>query len=196
MNRQESALYAKKAIQTINNADYAVMVEGGNAYALKGSDIVINAPDSSSQFDIVGESIPFYQIALHSYLELSGAPVNLSDTPVNLLLWAAETGSTLHFYLGSSDKEILIGTKYDELYSVDYEIWKKTLINYVSRLTKLNSQTYNQPIIKHKRIQKDIYETTFENGIKVIVNYMDTDIEVEGRSISAKDFVVIEEVAE
>ena len=51
-------------------------------------------------------------------------------------------------------------------------------------------------IIGHKKLQEDVYRTTFSNGVAVYVNYLDREVTADGIAVPAKDFVYKEGVAE
>ena len=48
----------------------------------------------------------------------------------------------------------------------------------------------NKPITDHKKLQEGVFQTTYEGGKTVIVNYNAADVEVDGKTIKAKDFFV------
>ena len=192
ISRQAASERAGNAVRLLRTSGYTVAVDGGNAYTLPYADAVINAPSSSSQYDIANESVPFYQLALHGYLEMSGDPVNLSDSPVNQLLKAAETGSALHFYLADTAGEALIGTVYSDFYSIGYTEWRDTAVAYAARLQSLNRETFDRTIIGHRCVEKGVFETTYDNGVRVLVNYNDRPVTVDNLVVQAQDFTVAE----
>ena len=48
---------------------------------------------------------------------------------------------------------------------------------------------YGVRITKHERLADDVFQTTFENGNYVIVNYSDKDYTANGQTVKATDFV-------
>ena len=45
------------------------MAEGANDLVLPYVDCIVNMPTESSQYFIIDESVPFYQIAVHGFIE-------------------------------------------------------------------------------------------------------------------------------
>ena len=43
-------------------------------------------------------------------------------------------------------------------------------------------------ITGHKKLQYKVYQTTYDNGSKIIVNYSDKTINIDDIKINAKDF--------
>ncbi|MNW68851.1 hypothetical protein D3C74_477260 [compost metagenome] len=48
----------------------------------------------------------------------------------------------------------------------------------------------NQSIVKHEKLSDGVYQTTFEKGKTVIVNYNDAAVKVNGVSVAAKSYQV------
>lgn len=43
----------------------------------------------------------------------------------------------------------------------------------------------SQQIKNHEKLAEDVYRTTYENDVAVIVNYSDTDYQVDGSTVAA-----------
>ena len=56
-----------------------MLITGGNAYALPYADQIVNVPMESSHFNIVDETVPFYQMVIHGSIDYAGSPINLHD---------------------------------------------------------------------------------------------------------------------
>ncbi len=173
-----------------------IMVDSGNAYTFPYVSHIYDVPLNSSGYDIEDEAIPFYQIVLHGMLSYSTEPVNLSATPENLMLKAAETGSSLSACLMYAGNETLIDTKYNYIYSGNYETWVTTLASYYEKTNAFLKLVAGAEITGHKKLQEDVYRTTFANGVAVYVNYLDREVTADGITVPAKDFVYKEGVAE
>ncbi len=173
-----------------------IMVDSGNAYTFPYVSHIYDVPLNSSGYDIEDEAIPFYQIVLHGMLSYSTEPVNLSATPENLMLKAAETGSSLSACLMYAGNEALIDTKYNYIYSGNYETWVTTLASYYEKTNGFLKLVAEAEITGHKKLQEDVYRTTFSNGVAVYVNYLDREVTADGITVPAKDFVYKEGVAE
>ncbi|MCM1231977.1 MAG: DUF5696 domain-containing protein [Ruminococcus flavefaciens] len=169
-----------------------VMVDNGNAYTFPYVSHIYNAPMSSLKYDIEDEEIPFYQIVLHGLVSYSTEPVNLSAVPENQVLKAVETGSSLSACLMYAENGTLADTKYNYIYSSNYEAWINDISTYYDRTQDFLELVADSVITGHERVQEDVYCTTFANGVSVYVNYLDRQITVDGLEIPAKDFIYVE----
>ena len=58
-------------------------------------------------------------------------------------------------------------------------------------LAEVLTQVAGEKITDHRRLAPDVYETTYGNGIKVIVNYGFSDRVLEGNRIPQRGFIMV-----
>lgn len=177
----------RKARKNIGN----ILVENANAYVFPYVAHIVNAPISTSQFDIADEEVPFYQIVLRGYVNYSTPPVNLHRDPEELLLKAVETGSYLTFSWIARENALLSNTKYNYLFSVEFNKWLDSAISYYHETRKVLELISGQEIVDHRKIQDQVYKTKYENGVEVIVNYSNKDVTVQGTVVKARSYSVV-----
>ena len=132
--------------------DY-MCVDNGNAYTFPYASHLY-APTGSSEYDIEDETVPFYQIVLHGMVSCSTEPLNLSADPERLVLKAAETGSSLSACLMYADNEVLSDTRFNAIFSANYEAWTDTLAGWYGRTAELLKQVGDAEITGHCRLQE------------------------------------------
>jgi hypothetical protein len=84
----------------------------------------------------------------------------------------------------------LKGTNFDYLYSANYKIWLDKAIKDYKRLNKELAGTFDKAIVSHKKLQDGVYETQYENNIKVVVNYNKENFSVDGKVVNGEDYLV------
>lgn len=178
-----------------------LMVEGGNAYTYQYATDIVDIPLSDSTNILSDESIPFMQIVLHGYKQYAGEAMNLADDMKLAVLKSAEYGANLHFTLSAKDTGELKDTVYSHYFTVDFDTWKQDAIDLYKKFDAVFADLQDQPIVGHEQVkieeddqvqtQTGIYITTYANGTKIVVNYNDTEAEVNGKKIAAKDFAVL-----
>lgn len=181
----------KDVMKSGNDKLNNVMVDGGNAYTLPYTRHVLNAPLYSSKFDIEDEDIPFYQIVLHGYVSYAAPPLNLSSVPSKQMLKCIETGSNIQFSWIYRDSSLVKDTWFDYIYGADYKRWKDDAVVRYKELSGILSEVASQRIVEHKKLMNGVYETAYENGIRIIVNYTDEAASYDGISVKAEGYEVI-----
>lgn len=167
----------------------SVMVDDGNAYTFPYATHIYSAPMRASGYDIEDETVPFYQIVLHGLVSCSTEPLNLSADPGKLVLKAAETGSSLSACLMHADNESLTDTKYNDIFSGNYETWTDTLAEAWQRTAGLLEQVDGALIVGHEALAEDVYRTEYDDGTVVYVNYRKSTVTVEGVEVPPEDFI-------
>jgi len=138
-------------------------------------------------------SIPFYQIAVHGIVPYYGWPGNLRSEPQREYLKNIEYGAMPLFELTKRDSSLLKeAERYNILFSSELSIWEDTVVEEFKVQGVTMGYLQDIAIVDHKVLDTDVFQTEFEDGSKVIVNYRDrawTNGEVE---VGALDFHLIE----
>lgn len=182
----------EKTLRLFREAGIDVALQSANAYAAVYADRIYDVPTLCSGYDMFDSEIPFYQIVFHSYISMTSAPMVASqDSSVNLLK-AVESGSELLWGAMFEDSSVLTGTRYEHLYSTQYELWLDEAAESIVRYQSLLCKVYDKKIVAHSEIAPDVMKTVFDGGLEVIVNYSDTDTMVDGQIVKSLDYTYTE----
>ncbi|WP_338555391.1 DUF5696 domain-containing protein [Paenibacillus sp. KS-LC4] len=192
INREEAKEIVKQQLKQMSGSVKELLVEGGNAYSVPYARHIVNAPISSSSFNLTDESVPFFQMVYHGYVYTAGSAWNMADDQDSSynFLKALETGSSLHYTWFFADSSAIKMTEFDHLYSADYRGWIDEAAQRYGELNNVLRDVQSQAIIDHRALADGVYQTTFENGKVIIVNYNDAVAEVGGITVKAKDYWV------
>ena len=162
--------------------------ETANSYALSYLNKIFSAPMYSSGYLILDKEIPFYEITLHGMIDLTGESQFVSnDRSVNYLK-TVETGSQLMYTGMAADSSEIVDTDYDYLYGTSFSLWKDDAVSKYKEYYPLLKEISDSLIVSHRELQDNVFETGYENGIRVIVNYNSRDVQADGIKIPAYGF--------
>ena len=179
-------------MQKIKNNRTGIMINGGNDYALQYADFVTNMDFTGHAYSIIDEQIPFYQMALHGYVNYSGIPVNLAPDSRYAVLKAAEYGAGLMFVFMAADEGKLQDTSYSVYYGAGFREWGASAEQIYSRYNRELGKTFSQKMVNHRNLSPDVSLTEYEDGTKVYVNFGYTDyISGDGIKIRSQDYKVV-----
>ena len=82
-----------------DKTDGIVTTRVGNSFVLGSVDNIVEAPVYSSSLIMAQTSVPFYQIVLRGYVNMSAEAMNLSSEVSELELKCAESGLSLYYQL-------------------------------------------------------------------------------------------------
>jgi len=174
-----------------NEEGLGVMVNSGNAYSLKNADFVTNMVLHGNNYAIIDQDIPFYQIALHGYVNYAGSAINLGYEKDQLILEAAESGAGLYFVFMNKSEKALQETNYSEYYAACFETWKPKLEDIYNEYNSKMGCVKNACISNHEFLNDSVTVTTFDNNAKVYVNFGYVDYVTDsGMKIPARDYKV------
>lgn len=169
-----------------------VMVNMGNDYAAVNSDVITNMDLVGTQYTILDDFVPFYQMALHGYVNYAGLPLNLSGNLQEELLKSAEYGAGLYFTIMKESAFTLQKTLYTEYYGADYDAIHDEMMSIYNRYNSELGHTFNQEMKSHQSLSEEVSCTTYEDGTKVYVNYGYAEFDAPGGvKIPARDYIVV-----
>ncbi len=174
------------------SASYDTMITGGNAYALPYSNQIVNAPTSTSGFNITDAEVPFYQMVLHGYTDYAGTPLNLHDEQ-DLhyhLLKSIELGAAPHFLWSDEASSALKFTRFDWMFSTQVTSWYDRALQLYKEQNELLAPLRTQRMTEHIIHQKGIVEVRYEQGTVVYVNYTDQSAVVNGQQLEARSYMI------
>ncbi|MFC4099438.1 DUF5696 domain-containing protein [Paenibacillus xanthanilyticus] len=167
-----------------------LLLTGGNAYALPYADQLINVPMEGSGFNIVDETVPFYQMVIHGYVDYAGSPINLSDEQdlQDQLLRSVEYGAAPHFLWSHESSSELKFTAYDAMFSTAYASWIEEAAKMYAKANEALGGLRTQPITDRIVHGEGVVEVRYGNGDAVYVNYTDQPVTINGTRVEAKNF--------
>ena len=190
-SRQMVLKMQEDRFKSINDSGQKMMVNGGNDYAVPYASMVTNMDLRGNDYTILDDCVPFYQLAIHGYIEYTGDPLNISGNDVQQLLYSAEYGAGLQFALMRESSFALQKTLYTQYYGCDYEAWHDRMIEIYDRYNKELGHVFNQEMTDHENYSGTLSCTTYADGTKVYVNYDYEDAEADGLTVPARDYLVV-----
>ena len=174
-------------------------------YALGYADVVLEAPYSSTLYDIFDYSVPFYQMVMSGVKDYSGIVINANDEKGYAwhMMHILETGSNISFTLSYEDSSALIHTDYNYYYYTQYTKWLEDIEQYSTELAAYG--IHNAVLVSHEELgnSHNVFKVVYQdkasygqpispsNSIEVYLNYSDAAYTLEnGYSIASKDYVV------
>ncbi|MBP1913442.1 hypothetical protein J2Z23_000374 [Lederbergia galactosidilyticus] len=192
IDRIESEQIMIESISLLKDLDYKIMANDANAYALPYVSLIKNAPMSNSGFKIEDESIPFYQMVLRGYVDYTGSPYNLSPytNDRQYVLKCLEYGAGVHFKWIYKPNYLLKDTEHNNLFAVNYELWLDQSIELYQEVNDFLKEVQGEGLIKHEKLADNVYQSTYSNGLYVIVNYNAEEVEIDGKTIKPEGYII------
>lgn len=168
----------------------AGMFAAANAYAFPYASAILDAPLTSGRYLLESRSVPFYTIALHGLVPMSGTSINAAEDSRIAYLQALEAGVGIQYTLGMRNVDLAAeaGSEYGYCTA---SLWMDEAAANWNEAADYLRQVSDQAVASHEQLSAGVYRTVFANGLGVIVNYTDADAAADGQTIPAKGFVPI-----
>ena len=174
-----------------------IMVSGGNQYSLRFADDLINVPLEHSNFLIIDEKVPFYQMVVHGYIPYAGLPFNRVDAvdEKTAVLQLLEYGASPHFTFTYDEASKMKYTGLNKFCGTHYENWTDLAIDLYQSVNPILSRVSGSVMTRHEITPDGLRCMTYDNGIQIIVNYFGSVLQYEGVTVPALSYALREGVA-
>lgn len=192
VSRQKAMENQVEYLKSIAESGKKVMINVGNNYAVAYSNIVTNMDLSGSDYTLLDERVPIYQMAIHGFIDYTGEALNLTQNLEQELLHSAEYGAGLAFTLMDESAFTLQKTLYTEYFGAEYSAWHDRMLEIYRRYDSELGHVFNQQMVGHDKITPTLSCTEYADGTKVYVNYSYDAVKTpEGKELPARDYLVI-----
>lgn len=191
-DRDRSVKSAVEAMNLYYKAGIKLAAAQANLYSYKYLSLIENMPANGSGSSVFDGEVPFCQIVLHGSLEYTVSAINAQSDETAAVLKAVETGSGLHYVLNRNIDNSLFDTNSTALFSSSFAANSESAVKHCNSVIKALDGLNNRKIINHYYIG-DVAVTVYDNGSKIYVNYSSQDKTVEGNSVSARNWLKIDE---
>ncbi|MCM1125546.1 MAG: DUF5696 domain-containing protein [Lachnospiraceae bacterium] len=169
-----------------------IMLNDSNDYAFAYADDIINAPLTDNDYYIVDETVPFYEMLIHGYIDYSGSVINLSDTyeRTDIVLNLIETGASPHFLFSWENASEIKTTGLNRLYATAYDNWKEDALSIYTEVNDVLKQVNGAAIINHEIMENGIRAVTYSNGVTIYVNTGNSQQTAGGVTVPARSYQI------
>ena len=150
-HREDDKGFTIDTLAAIDEDYSSVMIEGGNAYAIKYADVILEASLTSSGNSKSSQSIPFLGMVYHGSKVFTGSATNMEGDINESILNAIENGASMYFILSyQNNNELKEDFTLSKYYSVAYDIWKDDVAKYYTILNDATKDLQTSYIVDHE----------------------------------------------
>lgn len=151
---------------------------------------IVDMPISDSDYIYTDQSVPFLSIALKGILPMYGDYVNFEANEREYFLKLVETGIYPSFYLTYENPSELIYTNSSNVYTSQYSVYRDQILQYYDELRQISELTKNSMIAGHEITDTGVTIVTYDNGVKLYINYSEAERKADNVTVPALSYVV------
>lgn len=182
------SLYEEALKQTSENMD--LMLEAPVQCYWQYAKAIVDMPISDSDYIYTDQSVPFLSIALKGILPMYGDYVNFEANEREYFLKLVETGIYPSFYLTYENPSELIYTNSSDVYTSQYSVYREQILSYYEELKQISELTKNSMIAGHEMTDTGVTIVTYDNGVKLYINYSETELKADNVTVPALSYVI------
>lgn len=189
---REQMKQAQRGLLLQMNQEFGgLRLDSSNAYGLMDG-VTLTYLSSGSYLTILDESVPFYTIALHGLVDyLCGDYMSYYEPRIQMLETVAAGGS-MTFSVSWEPTEKLQRADSAKYYSTEFQLWKEDILALYEKMRTYTEKTRGGFITGYDKVTPDAVLTTYDNGVRVLVNYADEALDYLGITVPPQDFAVLE----
>ncbi len=179
-----------KQFAALAEAGASLTMSNPNAYLFAVADELVNIPVCSSKEILFDGDIPFLQTVLRGVKNFGGESMNITDVSDEAFLRHLEYGTNIRYALINATSESLLNTDHTFLYSATYDNFKDQIKERYAVVKEYSDAVGDATITAHSR-ENGVATTTYSNGTKVIINYNDEAVTVNGKTVDAMSYAIV-----
>lgn len=170
-----------------------VHVAEANFYTLANVSHISKIADDYSYDLFIDEIVPFAQIALHGLVSYSFDYSNMGGNKMERFLRGIEYGALPAFVLTYEETSKSLDSRVmSRFYSTHYKDWEEEIASQYQSYNEALRDVQDQFIVNHQKLAEGVFETTYENGKRIIVNYNNYPYRAGGITVEPENFAILE----
>lgn len=187
--RDETKEIFKAAADVVNHTTNQVSADGANAYLLGKVNLITNVPVLSSNAACFTSSVPFYSIALHGLVNMSGKALNNSTTQEQELLGLL-TGVSPVYRMTGVNSNLLEGSDLETAYNTYYKDWIELAQNTADCFAEVHKNLCTKQIIDYEDTGI-LKAAKYEDGTIIVINTSDQEETYDNVKVSPMSYTVV-----
>lgn len=190
INREEALDILQAQFDVLENTGKKLMTNSANAYSFPYSTDIINVPIESNKYQIVDESIPFYEMVIHGCISYSTNLLNFQDEEdmTGIVLKMIEAGASPHYVFTWEESSRMKDTGLNRYYATTFDVWKGEAADIYSRVNDALRIVSDAIITGHEILENGVRKITYDNGVILYINYDDEAQKADGMEIPAMSY--------
>ncbi len=192
ISREDALDVVTAQMDVLADTGRSLMITGGNDYALPGVSHVLNVPMSATEYFIVDETIPLYQMIVHGCVDYTGKPMNtyVTDNQQRVLLEMVEYGAAPHYVFTAEAATEMKYTGLNKFYATTFDQWSADAAENYAMVNTALKAVRNAFMVNREVLSETLVRVDYSNGVSIYVNYAAEAAEADGQTIAAMSYYV------
>jgi len=148
---------------------------------------------AATEYFIVDETIPLYQMITHGCVDYAGKPINTltSENIRQDLLKLVEYGASTRYMFTWEDATEMKYTGLNKYYATTFASWADEAVENYQFVNGALSLVSGAQMTAHESLSDTLKKISYSNGVVIYVNYDPQEAQADGYTIPAEDYLVM-----
>lgn len=153
-------------------------------------DVYLDLPLDTTSYSFLSAEVPFLPMVLSGQTPYYSTWLNFESNTQRALLKLVEYGAYPSWLVTGEDVQPLINTNSSDVFTAQWNVMLPAIQETSAELAALHEQLGGSAMVNHERLDADVVRVTYENGVRVYVNYRRADYTADGLTIPALGYLV------
>lgn len=172
--REEMIKQLTEEIDQLN--DYYLGLYRPNSYLFENITSYYDMMHQSNLYGFMTDQVPFIPMVLSGHIKLYGPYINYVSDIDTMILKMIEYNLRPSFMITQAEGHLLRHTNHEYLFTTEFDLWKEMMIDTYQKVSPYLNKVTSAHMISHTYIEDTLVEITYDNDIKIYVNYGMVDI--------------------
>ncbi len=186
---QTRKLYENAADQ-LTKSKMQISMNAPNQYMWDDCTDYFDIPMMNSQYLSESDSVPFLQILLKGHLNYYAPYANQGFYTTSCTLKSIEYGAYPSFLVMAAENSKLNKTPMVDYFSLNYNDWEDIIETVYGKVNAGLKDVQGAKISEHKVMDTGVVRVTYDNGVKIYINYNSEQRTVDGVNIAGLNFAI------
>ena len=194
INRSQALDVVLGTFDTLQATGKNLMVSSGNDYTWAYADDILNLPLGDNEYILVDQDIPLYEMIVHGAIDYCGNVYNLSDSKDARvrILNMVEYGAAPHFVFTWKETTEMKYSGMNSSYATTFHTWADTAAEVYREVSECLQGVSGAAMVSHEIFPNGLRCVTYDNGVRIYVNYTDKTLSDGGLQVGAMSYLVQE----
>ena len=178
-------------LSAMKDASCQLALENPLAGYFSEGDMYLDMPLGTTSYSFLSAEVPFLPMVLSGHMPYYSTWLNFESNQQKALLKMVEYGAYPSHIVTGEDVQDLINTNSSDIFTAKYSVMKDSILRIDEVLSGLHDEIGESFIKDHEVLSNDVALVTYENGVKIIVNYRRSAFTYEGNEVPGQSFVVL-----
>ena len=188
--REYTAILYEEVMKRLEG--FRLSLEHPNKYLLRYTEQYFDMPLSTSDYSYLSKEIPFLPIVIKGFIPYWAEYGNFQANETDFFLRMLEYGAYPSFLLTAESPNELRNTNSNYIYTSEYEVLKPAIQRSYEELKRVFGLVEGAGIEAHRYLAEKVVSVQYDNGTGIIVNYSDSDYQLDNITVPARSYKVIQ----